>query len=66
MSIIYNRETMIRYSQQFAGRARAIYYEALETGLVGEDFRGMIEAPTNMFGLQIVAQEMGAIGQKAR
>ena len=65
MSIIYNRETMIHYSRQFAGRASAIYYEALEAGLVGEDFRGMIEAPTNMFGLEIVAQEMGAIAQKA-
>lgn len=68
MSQTYMQETKIRYDQQFAARALAIWDEAVKAGMEKPEagWPGTIHYPTNWFGYNGVAQRIGAIAHKAR
>lgn len=58
-------ETMSRYGQRYATRALAIFDTAAETGLADPKDRWSFEHPTNLIGIEHVAQQLGVFGHKA-
>jgi hypothetical protein len=64
--LAFSTETMSRYQQRFAGRALAVFDDAVEAGLAEVKDRHGLQNPTNSIGIRMGAQQLSSIAHKAR
>jgi hypothetical protein len=62
--LLYSRDTMSLYSQQFAARVIATRNAFAERGLTDKELDSIYEHPTNPIGIRMVGEHMGALAEK--